>query len=69
MVAGWYPHEFWLTTSGSEEQNASTSTVRIAGSSQANPYACIAAGGDQNGQGSVEIFPETLERGFLSDNN
>ena len=27
-----------------EEQNASTSTVRIAGSSQANPYACIAAG-------------------------
>merc|ERR1719231_189783 len=26
------------------EQNASTSTVRIAGSSQASPYACIAAG-------------------------
>ena len=26
------------------EQNASTSTVRVAGSSQANPYACIAAG-------------------------
>jgi len=26
------------------EQNASTSTVRTAGSSQANPYACIAAG-------------------------
>jgi citrate synthase len=26
------------------EQNASTSTVRIAGSSQANPYACIDAG-------------------------
>jgi citrate synthase len=26
------------------EQNASTSTVRIAGSSLANPYACIAAG-------------------------
>ncbi|CAG9460541.1 unnamed protein product [Pedinophyceae sp. YPF-701] len=26
------------------EQNASTSTVRSAGSSQANPYACIAAG-------------------------
>lgn len=26
------------------EQNASASTVRIAGSSQANPYACIAAG-------------------------
>ena len=26
------------------EQNASTSTVRISGSSMANPYACIAAG-------------------------
>lgn len=26
------------------EQNASTSTVRVAGSSQANPFACIAAG-------------------------
>merc|ERR1712130_514363 len=26
------------------EQNASTSTVRTAGSPQANPYACIAAG-------------------------
>lgn len=26
------------------EQNASTSTVRIASSSQANPFACIAAG-------------------------
>ena len=26
------------------EQNASTSTVRLAGSSQANPYACIASG-------------------------
>mmetsp|Transcript_36314 Transcript_36314/g.43904 ORF Transcript_36314/g.43904 Transcript_36314/m.43904 type:complete len:439 (+) Transcript_36314:95-1411(+) len=26
------------------EQNASTSTVRVAGSSQANPYACIASG-------------------------
>ncbi|WP_350643512.1 citrate/2-methylcitrate synthase, partial [Psychrobacter sp. HY3-MNA-CIBAN-0198] len=26
------------------EQNASTSTVRLAGSTGANPYACIAAG-------------------------
>ena len=26
------------------EQNASTSTVRLAGSSRANPFACIAAG-------------------------
>ena len=29
---------------GDHEQNASTSTVRLAGSSGANPYACIAAG-------------------------
>ena len=26
------------------EQNASTSTVRLAGSSGANPFACVAAG-------------------------
>ena len=26
------------------EQNASTSTVRTAGSSQANPFACMASG-------------------------
>lgn len=26
------------------EQNASTSTVRTAGSSQANPFACVASG-------------------------
>lgn len=34
----------FLTIHADHEQNASTSTVRIAGSSQANPYACIAAG-------------------------
>merc|ERR1719394_2314102 len=34
---------FWILHMD-HEQNASTSTVRIAGSSQANPYACIAAG-------------------------
>merc|ERR1719433_964037 len=34
----------FLTIHADHEQNASTSTVRIAGSSQANPYTCIAAG-------------------------
>jgi len=33
-----------LVLHADHEQNASTATVRIAGSSQANPYACIAAG-------------------------
>ena len=32
------------------EQNASTSTVRTAGSSQANPFACIAAGEESKGE-------------------
>jgi citrate synthase len=31
------------------EQNASTSTVRLAGSSGANPFACIAAGSRASG--------------------
>mmetsp|Transcript_87806 Transcript_87806/g.158261 ORF Transcript_87806/g.158261 Transcript_87806/m.158261 type:complete len:474 (+) Transcript_87806:108-1529(+) len=48
------------------EQNASTSTVRIAGSSQANPYACIAAGvaclwGPAHG-GANEAVIEMLEQ-------
>ncbi|NJK88319.1 MAG: citrate (Si)-synthase [Myxococcales bacterium] len=34
----------FLVLHADHEQNASTATVRIAGSSQANPYACIAAG-------------------------
>ena len=33
-----------LTLHADHEQNASTSTVRLAGSSGANPYACISAG-------------------------
>jgi len=36
--------EAFLIIHGDHEQNASTSTVRTAGSSMANPYACIAAG-------------------------
>lgn len=33
-----------FTLHADHEQNASTSTVRLAGSSQANPFACVAAG-------------------------
>ena len=33
-----------FTLHADHEQNASTSTVRLAGSSDANPFACIAAG-------------------------
>ena len=33
-----------FTLHADHEQNASTSTVRLAGSSNANPFACIAAG-------------------------
>jgi len=36
--------EIFLILHADHEQNASTSTVRLAGSSQANPYSCIAAG-------------------------
>jgi citrate synthase len=36
--------EIFLILHADHEQNASTSTVRLAGSSQANPYTCIAAG-------------------------
>jgi citrate synthase len=43
------------------EQNASTSTVRMAGSSQANPFACIAAGiaslwGKSHGGANQEVL-------------
>jgi citrate synthase len=36
--------EIMMILHADHEQNASTSTVRLAGSSQANPFACIAAG-------------------------
>merc|ERR1712037_316117 len=54
------------------EQNASTSTVRTAGSSQANPYACIAAGvaslwGPAHG-GANEAVVKMLEKIGSVDN-
>ncbi len=54
------------------EQNASTSTVRIAGSSQANPFACIAAGiaslwGPAHG-GANQAVLEMLEQIGHKDN-
>ncbi len=36
--------DIFFTLHADHEQNASTSTVRLAGSTAANPYACIAAG-------------------------
>jgi citrate synthase len=50
------------------EQNASTSTVRIAGSSQANPFACIAAGiaclwGPAHGGANQEVLEMLAEIG------
>jgi citrate synthase len=54
------------------EQNASTSTVRMAGSSQANPFACIAAGiaclwGPAHG-GANQAVLEMLEQIGHKDN-
>lgn len=54
------------------EQNASTSTVRLAGSSQANPFACIAAGiaalwGSSHG-GANEAVVKMLEEIESVDN-
>ncbi|MGE4313615.1 MAG: citrate synthase [Pseudobdellovibrionaceae bacterium] len=54
------------------EQNASTSTVRIAGSSQANPFACIASGitslwGPAHGGANQEVL-EMLEQIGHKDN-
>eukprot|EP00927_Polykrikos_kofoidii_P032117 TRINITY_DN2744_c0_g1_i2.p1 TRINITY_DN2744_c0_g1~~TRINITY_DN2744_c0_g1_i2.p1 ORF type:complete len:509 (-),score=55.03 TRINITY_DN2744_c0_g1_i2:102-1565(-) len=56
----------FLILHADHEQNASTSTVRIAGSSQANPMACIAAGvaclwGPAHG-GANEAVVDMLER-------
>jgi citrate synthase len=50
------------------EQNASTSTVRLAGSSQANPFACVAAGiaslwGASHGGANQEVLEMLAEIG------
>lgn len=50
------------------EQNASTSTVRLAGSSQANPFACISAGiaclwGPAHGGANQEVLEMLAEIG------
>jgi citrate synthase len=52
------------------EQNASTSTVRLAGSSQANPFACIAAGiaslwGASHGGANQEVLEMLDEIGSV----
>ena len=53
------------------EQNASTSTVRLAGSSGANPYACIAAGitslwGPAHGGANEEVLKMLAQIGDVS---
>jgi citrate synthase len=53
------------------EQNASTSTVRLAGSSQANPFACIAAGiaclwGPAHGGANQEVLEMLAQIGDAS---
>jgi citrate synthase len=53
------------------EQNASTSTVRLAGSSLANPYACIAAGiaslwGPAHGGANEAVLNMLMEIGDVS---
>lgn len=53
------------------EQNASTSTVRVAGSSQANPFACIAAGiaslwGPAHGGANEAVLDMLTEIGDVS---
>ncbi|MES9899435.1 MAG: citrate synthase [Sedimenticola sp.] len=54
------------------EQNASTSTVRLAGSSQANPFACIAAGiaslwGPAHGGANEAVLNMLTEIGDVSN--
>jgi citrate synthase len=54
------------------EQNASTATVRIAGSSQANPFACIAAGiaslwGPAHGGANEAVMSMLREIGSVSN--
>jgi citrate synthase len=61
-----------LVLHADHEQNASTATVRIAGSSIANPYACIAAGiaslwGPNHG-GANEAVLDMLEKIGTKDN-
>lgn len=53
------------------EQNASTSTVRLAGSSQANPFACIAAGiaslwGPAHGGANEAVLDMLMQIGDVS---
>jgi citrate synthase len=64
--------ELFIILHMDHEQNASTSTVRTAGSSQANPYACIASGiatlwGPAHG-GANEAVIKMLEEIGTKDN-
>ncbi len=61
-----------LTLHADHEQNASTSTVRLAGSSGANPFACIAAGiaalwGPAHGGANEAVLKMLAEIGDVSN--
>ncbi len=61
-----------FTLHADHEQNASTSTVRLAGSSGANPFACIAAGiaslwGPAHGGANEEVLKMLEEIGDVSN--
>ena len=61
-----------LTLHADHEQNASTSTVRLAGSSGANPFACIAAGvaclwGPAHGGANQAALEQLREIGTLEN--
>ncbi len=61
-----------FTLHADHEQNASTSTVRLAGSSGANPFACIAAGiaslwGPAHGGANEEVLKLLEEIGDVSN--
>ncbi len=60
-----------LTLHADHEQNASTSTVRLAGSSGANPFACISAGiaalwGPAHGGANEAVLKQLAEIGDVS---
>jgi citrate synthase len=61
-----------LTLHADHEQNASTSTVRLAGSSGANPFACISAGiaalwGPAHGGANEAVLKQLAEIGDVSN--
>jgi len=64
--------ERWFILHADHEQNASSSTVRLAGSSGANPFACIAAGvaslwGPAHGGANEAVLKMLAEIGHVNN--